>query len=164
MHTAAILRVEGEPRCVADARHLVGERCAGVATPTEVEAIQLMVSELVTNVIRHTPTGEGELRLLLDSDAVRIEVEDHGTGIPERPVEPDRQGGGGFGLFVVDRLADRWGVHQGNCIWFELDRQPSRSEKADGHPQSMRFHRRGDKAAGHSDHRRLTAAEAPARR
>src|SRR5437764_6776132 len=109
MRTDATLTVSADPRCVAAARELAGERCAALPERPDIDAIQLMVSELVTNVIRHTPTGAGELRVLLDEGAVRIEVEDQGQGIPERPAVPDRQHGGGFGLYVVDRLAHRWG-------------------------------------------------------
>ena len=160
MRTDATLTVRADPHCVGTARELVLARCEGLCPPPELEAIQLMVSELVTNVIRHTPTGDGELRLLLDDGAVRIEVEDQGTGIPDRPAVPDRRRGGGFGLFVVDRLADRWGVWDGNCIWFEVDLQ--RAIATSGHDALRRLRRHGG-AQRHHRTRRLTVAEAPAR-
>ena len=55
---------------------------------------------------------------------MRVTVHDTGAGpLPEmRP--PDRlpHEGGGHGLRLVDRVADRWGVERGSIrVWFELD-------------------------------------------
>ena len=85
--------------------------------------VRLVVSELVTNVLRHTDGG-GVLRLR-DSrpdGPVRIEVEDAAAVIPAVPVG-DPAGPGGQGLRIVAGAAHRWGVRRtwrGKVVWAEL--------------------------------------------
>jgi anti-sigma regulatory factor (Ser/Thr protein kinase) len=84
----------------------------------------LLVSELVTNSVRHGADGEIKLYARDDGKFLRIEVRDAGPGFTPRPgvraagaLEP-----GGWGLLLVDRIADRWGVESddGTSVWFEL--------------------------------------------
>jgi len=81
----------------------------------------LLVSELVTNSVLH---GAGEaVRVRLETDdlgGLRCEVLDDGAGfLPTPPAV--RRDAGGWGLQLVDRLADRWGVADGSThVWFEL--------------------------------------------
>src|SRR3954452_5867944 len=90
---------------------------------------ELLVSELVTNVVRHTAAhrsiAASDMRVRVYPDRVRIEVRDDGPGLAQR-VNGDQDPGGGWGLFLVDELADEWGVESGvqNCVWFELTRTP----------------------------------------
>ena len=86
------------------------------------EDARLLVSELVTNSVRH---GRGEsVRLVIDvvsRQRVRCEVVDDGSGfLPlARPVGVKEDGG--FGLYLVERLSDSWGVREGSThVWFEL--------------------------------------------
>src|SRR5689334_8767648 len=78
------------------------------------DLLQLIVSELVTNCVRHGNLSASEgvvLTVRLLRDHVRVEVEDCGSGFTAgpRPVpQPDAEGG--RGLFIVQELADRWGV------------------------------------------------------
>jgi anti-sigma regulatory factor (Ser/Thr protein kinase) len=136
MRADAKMVVRADPRCVAAARRLVRERCQALPAASDLGDIALMVSELVTNVIRHTPTGDGELRLLLGDHTIRVEVEDRGDGVPVAPLAPDRVSGGGFGLHLVDRLSHRWGVERRNCVWFEMDvdRRRASSRRGTGRP------------------------------
>jgi anti-sigma regulatory factor (Ser/Thr protein kinase) len=90
------------------------------------ETVKLLVSELVTNSVRHAglPAG-GEIGLTAAAAErlVRVEVTDAGRGFdPAQCPEPSENGG--WGLRLVDSLADRWGVVRtgGVCVWFELDR------------------------------------------
>jgi anti-sigma regulatory factor (Ser/Thr protein kinase) len=87
------------------------------------EDVRLLVSELVTNSLRHTGTSEIELEVWRSPATVRVEVADRGAGfaVPEHP-QPGQASG--WGLFMVDRLANRWGVdaHDNTRVWFELDR------------------------------------------
>jgi anti-sigma regulatory factor (Ser/Thr protein kinase) len=96
----------------------------------------LLVSELVTNSVRHGRLHESEtvrLRAHRRPRAVRVEVEDAGPGFdPEKQQPPDLASDrgpplGGYGLQLVEDLADRWGVErdQCTCVWFELDTEPS---------------------------------------
>jgi len=85
----------------------------------------LLVSELVTNAIRHG-TPPVRLSLRLDRDRLRVEVTDSSPALPEltRP-EPDQIGG--RGLQIVQLLAARWGAsfssrRLGKTVWFELSK------------------------------------------
>jgi anti-sigma regulatory factor (Ser/Thr protein kinase) len=83
----------------------------------------LVVSELVTNALRH---GEGPtvLRVALTATVVQLSVTDSGDGVPRMlPPEPGRVGG--LGLVVVDRLTTEWGVAScpgGKTLWAQLGR------------------------------------------
>ena len=81
----------------------------------------LCVSELVANAIQHAgERGDMELTLALDSERLRVEVADPGHGFTPGPSSKGDEGG--WGLKIVDRLADRWGVEPGErtVVWFEM--------------------------------------------
>jgi anti-sigma regulatory factor (Ser/Thr protein kinase) len=87
-------------------------------------ALRLLVSELVTNSIRHVSGSDRpiELAVQIGARAIRVEVRDGGSGFEPGKPEP-RGADGGFGLFLVERMASRWGVdtRDGTRVWFELD-------------------------------------------
>jgi anti-sigma regulatory factor (Ser/Thr protein kinase) len=91
---------------------------------------ELLVSELVTNVVRHGPgdraLAAADMRVRLYGDCVRVEVRDDGPGFTPRPRAEGQDPGSGWGLHLVDELADEWGVEPGlqNCVWFEVARTP----------------------------------------
>jgi anti-sigma regulatory factor (Ser/Thr protein kinase) len=88
----------------------------------------LLVSELVTNSIRHGDLGEEDwihVRVAVDEAGACLEVCDSGVGFT--PSAPRRRGPdelGGRGLFLVDRIAARWGVESGRRtrVWAEIER------------------------------------------
>lgn len=90
--------------------------------------ILLLVSELVTNSFRHAGPRAGGVALLsveMDRERIHVEVEDRGAGFESRPIRiasPDSESG--WGLTIVDRIADRWGVVENGStvVWFELAR------------------------------------------
>ena len=89
---------------------------------TETQDAELVVSELVTNALRH---GLGDVVVrsaLIDGDLLQFSVTDSGPELPElQPVDPDRIGG--VGLQIVDRLASEWGVASfpgGKTVWAML--------------------------------------------
>jgi anti-sigma regulatory factor (Ser/Thr protein kinase) len=91
------------------------------------EVTVLLVSELVTNAMRH---GGDPIKMIADTTAsgLRVEVYDgNGEAFPAiRDVRPDAPGG--RGLRLVDALADRWGAiadAAGKCVWFEIDADDS---------------------------------------
>ena len=91
----------------------------------EAQAAMLLASELVTNCIRHAGVGRRQrirLRVLVTDSLVRIEVVDSGAGMCVVMRTGDDHGG--WGLRLVDRIADRWGVvrEAGTHVWFEIDR------------------------------------------
>ena len=88
--------------------------------------VRLLVSELVTNSVRHSGVGPGDrVRLTVASrgDKVRVEVVDPGSGFEPRPRTADQEKGSGWGLHLVERLAARWGVESGRRtrVWFEIE-------------------------------------------
>jgi serine phosphatase RsbU (regulator of sigma subunit)/anti-sigma regulatory factor (Ser/Thr protein kinase) len=94
---------------------------------SQLETVRLLVTELITNSVKHRDPGDDPVRIevSLTPDAVRVEVADNGDGFepPPRPDEP-LESPSGWGLYLVDRLAQRWGVdnEDGASVWFELKR------------------------------------------
>lgn len=82
----------------------------------------MIVTELVTNAIRHGPGGPVEVALDAGGDGMRGEVADPGQGI--RRIQLLRQRAteeGGRGLFLVDALSDSWGLSEDQSrVWFEV--------------------------------------------
>ena len=113
-------RLRGGPDVAAQARaairSLVHDGAGG--------DVELIVSELVTNAYRHSGAPEHSIMLDLsvDDGRVRGEITDGGPGFNAEPVPADSRGIGGWGLYIVDNLADRWGVRAGppSSVWFEL--------------------------------------------
>jgi len=106
---------------VAVARHAVDD----LPVPDDVaDDVRLLVSELVTNSVRHAGLAENEpIQVVIDlrEDLVRVEVCDAGPGFdPRRP--QGRDNASGWGLRFLAHLASRWGVtdKRGTCVWFEI--------------------------------------------
>jgi anti-sigma regulatory factor (Ser/Thr protein kinase) len=118
------IRHDSRPAAIGRARHEVEDALAGADVDESTSGdLMLLVSELVTNAVRHARGEAFEVRLQVQPDVLRLEVHDHGTGFEPR-IKPSDDGCGGYGLYIVDRLADRWGVERdaGGTIWLELDR------------------------------------------
>ena len=95
------------------ARSAVAERLTGQVAPCVLETALLLVSELVTNSVRHSGVPEGEdviVRVDLWRDGCRLEVEDAGRDGVIAPQPQDLRNGGGMGLNLVQVLSERWGV------------------------------------------------------
>jgi len=108
---------------------LVGLR--GRMAPSVLDDAQLVVSELVTNAVRHSGVSDGGLVVLcvkLTGTMVRVEVTDPGCSSLIAPRAPDLENGAGFGLHVVRALSERWGLEQvatgGTRVWAQLPRVP----------------------------------------
>jgi len=92
------------------------------------EDLALLTSEVVTNALRHGPVhaeNSVSLEALVFDDVVRIEVRDRGEGFDPpiaRPAAERRRSG--WGLFLVEQLARRWGVESlpSSTVWFEVAR------------------------------------------
>jgi anti-sigma regulatory factor (Ser/Thr protein kinase) len=89
------------------------------------------VSELVTNSVIHAKADHVELHATAGPDGVHIEVSDPGPGFDkdEARREPSLNGGGGYGLNIVEKVANRWGVKRNpfSRVWFEIDRSPKQA-------------------------------------
>ncbi|MEX2420313.1 MAG: ATP-binding protein [Actinomycetota bacterium] len=118
------LKLPAIPESIPVARHVLG-RLEGSLSAPMIEDLRLLVSEIVTNSIRHGPAEQViELRVRVDRRVVRVEVEDGGTGFEPPTYAARSERDAGWGLMLVDRLADRWGVSSGRTttVWFEIDR------------------------------------------
>ncbi len=89
-----------------------------------VDEAVLLVSEVVTNAVRHAGldrTDVIEVRIRGSSSRLRVDVVDPGSGFDPARLRP-ADGHGGWGLWLLDRLAPRWGVERNDVtrVWFEL--------------------------------------------
>ena len=111
---ASVPEAPGQARdAVAPLRGRIGDRTLA--------DVRLIISELVTNAVRHAPGEPISVTVDVDDEGVvRGEIEDHGAGgVRLRATSPSEPGG--FGLGIVDALTDRWGVGDGSTrVWFEL--------------------------------------------
>lgn len=118
------VKLPSRPESAATARRLtqcVVLRQWALSAQTAEHAV-LLVSELVGNAVRHTGARVFGLRLLRRRGWIRIEVRDPSRGLPcLMPVQ--EMDTSGRGLFLVDKLSDRWGVDllpRGKTTWFEM--------------------------------------------
>lgn len=124
------LQFEPGPSAAGAARNAL-YAIEGRLDPTVMDDVRLLVSELVTNSVRHSHTASRdavEIEIEIDPRKVRVEVRDYGTGFEPRARSGDRSKVGGWGLYLVEQLADRWGVacNQVTRVWFEIDQSPGR--------------------------------------
>lgn len=119
------LELDVGPAAAADARAAVAV-LEGRANDDLLDDVRLLLSEIVTNAVRHAGSPRGAkigLAVSVAHDVVRAEVTDRGGGFDPRPRDLPRTDAGGWGLHLVDRLATRWGVDRGEParVWFEID-------------------------------------------
>ena len=104
--------------------------------PVLAQDLRLLVTEAVKNSVQHAGVGPEDsigLKIAVRPDTVRIEVRDQGPGFEPDASRPDEDEVSGWGLFLIDQLADRWGVVQenGTTVWFEVSRAATRPGRAD---------------------------------
>jgi anti-sigma regulatory factor (Ser/Thr protein kinase) len=110
-----------KPESVPAARRFATSALPGVSADT-LEAVELMVSELATNCIRHTDSGF-ELTITRAGGDIRVAATDRAGGRPQmrspKPTDPS-----GRGLKIIDMLSAEWGVEQraatGKTVWFTV--------------------------------------------
>jgi anti-sigma regulatory factor (Ser/Thr protein kinase) len=119
------LELPPEPGSVARARTEVCNALEPDLRDGELEALKLLVSEVVTNAVRHGNSSEPVQVSAHWNSEVRIEVSDHGAGFTPHPRTGPLDEPGGYGLFLVGQLAEQWGVEtdDGTTVWFVLRRQ-----------------------------------------
>ncbi|MES9536570.1 MULTISPECIES: ATP-binding protein [unclassified Actinomadura] len=112
----------GTGRSVARARRFVREV---LGTGPVADTVELCVSELVTNAVRHSASGDGgqiTVTVAADGDVIRGEVTDDGAADSTPHVRGAARDEGGRGMMIVDALTTRWGVTPappGVTVWFE---------------------------------------------
>jgi anti-sigma regulatory factor (Ser/Thr protein kinase) len=129
LHVFLLLRLPASPLAASVARHAV----AGLAPYLDegvAENAELLVSELVTNSVRHAGLPEEaciEFSVRASAEVLMVEVADGGQGFDHALTPRPRVAGvaeaSGWGLFLVERIADRWGAVKMDGetrVWFEL--------------------------------------------
>jgi len=120
------VRLPADPRAPAAARAALDPVTSDLI-PERHDDARLLVSELATNSIRHARLERGgwvRLTACVEEGSLRVEITDSGRGFePAVPKDADPELGSGRGLFLVDALADRWGVDRNGVTraWFEMD-------------------------------------------
>jgi anti-sigma regulatory factor (Ser/Thr protein kinase) len=120
------LQLDGTLAAPARAREAI-DGFSGRVPEVRLRDVRLLVSELVTNAVRHAGLRAGDrirLRASLSGPVLRVEVHDPGQGFELRAPDPDPARPSGWGLYLVEEIADRWGMEgaaSGTRIWFELD-------------------------------------------
>ena len=128
MDQALELTLPAGPKAASTARSALTRRFSTSLTVRALDDARLLVTELITNSLRHSAMRSDDrvsLSARISDGLVRVEVRDPGRNGPVRMREPGTQEGG-YGLQLVQRLSRRWGVKRNgdNVVWFEL---PARS-------------------------------------
>jgi anti-sigma regulatory factor (Ser/Thr protein kinase) len=91
---------------------------------------RLVISELVTNALRHTHSESVSCELRINGSLLRVAVSSEGAGPCREPSQAGEEDEGGRGLLLVVALAKGWGVRpidagRGHTVWADLPLQPA---------------------------------------
>ena len=147
--------IAGGEKAAGHARRVLAERLSADLPADVLGDLQLLVTEIVANSVRHGGVGEdGEIDLRVDvrDERVRVELRDTGIQADPRLRTPDLGGGGGFGMLLVSRMSERWGVdHEPNVVmWFELRAAARGGARCGAEPERGRKRGRGPRCATRS--------------
>jgi anti-sigma regulatory factor (Ser/Thr protein kinase) len=102
--------------------------------------VRLLVSELVTNSVQHARVAAEDsivLTVKFTDACVRVQVDDDGPGFTPPTSPPSDDADAGWGLFLVEQLADSWGVGEGGQgVWFEINRHRAQEGEAGSSSES----------------------------
>ena len=110
------------------ARRAAREEIGDALPRRRLDDVELIVSELATNSVRHSGCGDDDelsIEANVEDDRVRVRMSDPGAGFDVHTPRPPSNGSpGGYGLMLLDRLSDRWGVQREGrfSVWFEVQR------------------------------------------
>ena len=114
-----------EPLAAREARTWLSELASSHVDEIRRRDLELVVTEVVTNAIRHGARGGTiELAATQKPEFLCVQVTDDGPGLVPRPGAMATDENGGFGLFIIEQLTRRWGMTRENRrtrVWFEFD-------------------------------------------
>ena len=127
---AQVHHLDPDPASVPQARRLACEIARGYLDEPQFKAFELVVTEIVSNAVRHGGEPDEPIRLAITpkDGYMCVQVTDSGPGLVPKPGALEADDEGGFGLFIVEQLTRRWGVTRENNrtrVWFELDFSPA---------------------------------------
>lgn len=133
MESDMSFELAGGPYAVTAARLALADLESKLDTSVAFD-VRLLVSELVTNSVQHAAVA-AEDSIVLDvsvgDERVRVTVRDEGPGFVPPSSPPPEDADAGWGLFLVEQLADSWGVgEQGKGVWFEIRKNRGAEEDA----------------------------------
>jgi serine/threonine-protein kinase RsbW len=140
----------GGEKAAGHARRVLARWLADAVDGERLGDLQLLVTEIVANCVRHGGVGEEgniDLQVHVRDSIVRVEVRDTGIQADPRLRTPDLSGGGGFGMVLVERMSRSWGVdHEPNVVmWFEIAVEPpaaqAQAQALHRHPAQRVWHR-----------------------
>jgi anti-sigma regulatory factor (Ser/Thr protein kinase) len=122
--TASDLSLPRSPQAPRIAREATRELCERLElSGSRCQTLLVLVSEIVTNAVRHSD-GPRDEEIAFRAEqigpaVVRVDVVDGGSGFEPTPRDPSRPDGG-WGLYLVDRESQSWGVEasSGTRVWF----------------------------------------------
>jgi anti-sigma regulatory factor (Ser/Thr protein kinase) len=124
MRSDMSFELAGGPYAVTAARLALSDLDSRLE-PSVAFDVRLLVSELVTNSVKHAKVSEEDSIMLdvnIDGELVRVEVRDSGPGFERPATGPPNDADEGWGLFLVEQLADAWGVESSRqAVWFRID-------------------------------------------
>jgi anti-sigma regulatory factor (Ser/Thr protein kinase) len=113
------------PAAASEARAWVTAAAASLLATARRADLELVISEVVTNAIRHgLPGGAILLAVTPKPEFLCVQVTDEGAGLVPTPGAMASGPHGGYGLFIVERLCRRWGITREASrtrVWFEFD-------------------------------------------
>jgi anti-sigma regulatory factor (Ser/Thr protein kinase) len=121
---AVSLSLDGGPEAAGHARRALSRLRGDIPQPV-METMRLLVTELIANSVKHAGSDAVALKVVVGNAAVLVEVRDEGPGFEPHDRTTGQDETSGWGLYLVDRLADRWGVahdESATRVWFELKR------------------------------------------
>ncbi len=129
----------GGPYAVTAARLALADLESQLDTSVAFD-VRLLVSELVTNSVQHAQVAAEDsivLSVSFTAETVRLEVRDGGPGFVPPASPPPDDADAGWGLFLVEQLADAWGLTEdGKAVWFEIERNRTQEDGRESSSES----------------------------